>query len=469
MAGSGLALQCRKVFKEKETTLESLILAKKPPQPEADDSAEMMTPESFQNGAFLRMFFGPQKNRFDQWLDWLKNDDPRAFSDIEGLCAYCTRNGTALARFLEFPFDFGMDLLRPDRRNVVKVMDIPVADPTQLIGKSETAENGRKVLIDQLDLHLFGVYSAKRISQQPEQSPMLQDALDMLSLSNSPGLMAAAHPKVPYRMRRNMLTLADTTYTPHSQSPVRQLYEVVEVVAKTTDTIVIKVPLGKEHAPKNKIQEVIQQMLFITYWQMVQKSYRESGLFENTIESALYLMDNFVKTMRESSDQQTLYMMYDRMAWEVMEFRMALAHKYISYQMFGAGWQSYRYQTIADVFSPLFPVFGMTIEKYPTGQYEVKRLFQNTDPDPLRVLPPWELPKALNMLFYHQVAKDLPEGAELVAISKTKIHNRLYKSLGFELTAEAFNAEWNSPMYTLNQPLQRFIDTTAAKAPTLEE
>lgn len=462
-----MALQCSKVFMEKELTLENLILAKKPPRAEPEAGGASMTPERFQNGAFLRMFFGPEINRLHQWLDWLKNEDTRAFTEIDGLCAYCSRTGIALARTLEFPFDFGMDLRRADRRNVLKIMDIPVEDLSLLVGKSDIAQRGRQALLDQLDIHLFGVYAAKRISQQSEQSTMLQEALDILSLSHSPGLTAAANPKVPYRMRSQMARPVESTITAHDQSPVKQLYEVVEVVAKTEDTIVIKVPLGKDHRPKNKMQEIIQQMFFITYWQMIQKSYRESGLFENTIESALYLMDNFVKTMRESSDQQSLYMMYDRMAWEVIEFRMALAHKYVAIEMFGVDWQPYRYQTIADVFSPLFPVFGMTVEKYPTGEYEVKRLFQNTDPDPLQIQPPSQLPKGLNMLFYHQVAKDLPEGGELVAISKTKVHTRLYKSLGFELTTETFNPDWNGPMYILNQPLQRFIDTTAAKAPVI--
>ena len=196
---------------------------------------------------------------------------------------------------------------------------------------------------------------------------------------------------------------------------------------------------------------------------MVQKAYRESGLFKDDIETSLYLLDDFVKSMEESKGHEEIYLMYEKDAWDIIEYRMSLAHRYAAVELRGLGLQPFQYQTIADAFYPFYPTYGIIVEHHPSGELEYKRLFHNNIPDPLGMLglPVDEADQSKS--FYHDVTKQLPIGSTIMAVSKTPIHTRFYRQLGFNLQSSVFNPEWQTKKDTLTQTRESFLEKLKTK------
>lgn len=441
-----------------------------------------------QNGTILREFFSPHANDWTKWLAWIQSDrlgpSPDGMPDF-----YYTSQGIDVCRRQEYPIDTGHYCADGSGGNrLITLLGLPIEHIRDIRGSSEQAKIGQQVLLDKLNMQLFGVYYARQV-------PWLEKWV--LGVHWHPGLVAARTFRQPFRVSPYSSSLSGRLVG-HDETHVEgyrvrkangeldlevigdaldarekrlaqergdageDLKEAVDVVYSDEKVVLIKVPLGKERPPKNRNQEVIRQMFFITYWQMVQKSYRETGLFSNTLETAMLLLDDFIKTMNESSDDQNLYLMYEQAMWQRMVFRMSIANHYVQVKLSGgAGWQPYQYQSIPDVFWPFYPLFGLTSEKYPTGEVELKRLFENRDPDPLNILgslEPFERPKDLNKLFFYEVASNLKTETEwFVAVSITRAHTALYKRMGFELVKREFHHDWGTEKWTLLQSVEHYL------------
>ena len=491
LATSVSANLCTERFKEDEFTAERLLLLRNPPEASKDTGFTDYYDTGYQYGAFLRHLFGPKSTQFHQWVEWLKSEQPGHYHPESGLGLYLGREGVLVMRKAETPFDDGYASFRgPNETFGQIILRIGVLDSSYLRGQSEKAEIGRELLNELLDLHLFDAYAIKEILARGDWDPITTEAIRLRDSINHQGLRLSLNPMIPYRVLdytnvKDSQTIADNvsplrarvsekypvTFNVRSDyvrnendhmSPLHQFRQVVQVVEKTSDRVIVKIGLGKDSRPENEMQEYIQRMFFISYWQMAQKAYRKK-LMEDNPESSLFMMTDFVKTLNSFGEKSDHYMIYDRYAWESMEFRMALAHKYVSYHASGAGWQPYRYQTIADAFSGLYPKMGVTVEKHPTGEFEFKRLFNNSDPDPFKLLPERDWPSDLGLYFYYRVGKELPADSTVTVISKEKGHNRMYQSFGFELSKEAYHKEWEAIVSTFRIPLQDFFEINGPK------
>lgn len=443
-----------------------------------------------QNAAVLREFFSPQSSkRFHEWLKWVRSEEPGlAPGDFPNF--YYTHEGLSLSRHVEYPIDAGRPSFKTERPPIMDLLQIPVESSSDLRGDSDKAKNGQKVLLDKLNMQMFGVYYAKEV---PFRESWVMRVHWHPGLEASKSTMYPTHFRVsPYPMGSparefdfstamvdgiqvidengerdpeaiaKVIDAREEKLAAERGDPLEDLKAVVDVLHSDSDVVLIKIPLGRERQPKNRNQEVIQQMFFITYWQMVQKAYRETGLFPDDLDTAILLVDDFIETMKESSDDQNLYLMYDAKMWDRIVFRMSIANQYVSIKMTEAGWQPYQYQSIPDVFSPFYPIFGVTTEKYPTGEVELKRLFDNRDPDPLEIIyhpsdRPFEWIKNVNNLFFNVVAKDLENETDtMVVVSKTKGHNALYRRMGFDIVKEEFHEEWGTNKWTLKQTIEHY-------------
>lgn len=431
---------------------------------EIDSFAE----KDYRNGELLLSFFGPTGNSFHAWLKWLASNDP-SHAPPEGPGLYYSGRGITVAKFAQFPFDFGRrfesDKVEEGKR-LQPLLELQGFDIRNYRGDSSQAIAGRTHIHSLIDRELFGVYSSIDSNDRD------YNGLNRYTTLNGDHVVHAS-------VYGSQIVVRDTLYgqniDPNQGRTVLDDFDkVAKVIAETDDTVIIKVSmaptldgLDEKGDPENENQKLIRRMFFITYWQMVQQAYRKSRLFPDEFDSAIYLLDDFIATMKSSGPNQDLYLMYDADAWNSMRRRMRLAHRYAAVYMAGAGRQPFFYQTIPDVFVPFYPVYGLTTERYPTGELEVKRLFNNSNPDPLKILEnrygPFTNGRGLNMYFYHSIANQLNPGTRLVAASKTKIHTRLYKGLGFELISSEYKEEWGTNKDFLASSREHFLESTKAK------
>jgi hypothetical protein len=410
--------------------------------------------KSFRNAGMLLEFFGPMENSFRAWLKWLEADAPSEAS-IGGPGLYRSGSGLfVIAKQQVFPFDAGVSEFSGgdiSERRIIPLMEFWDSQMQSMRGSSVAARAARGNFLRQLDTHLFGLYGALENNTH--------DNLLMRTIQGDHTLMASMYPRVQYRATPNWIS-ASWPNVEAPKSPMNDFHQVAKVVSDSENGVLVKVNLGNAGGTLSKNAELIQRMFFITHWQMVQRAYRKSGLFADELDSALYLLDDFIRTMEASNQQQDLYLLYDRRAWQSMMFRLNLAHQYVSVRMTGAGWQPYMYQTIADVFYPFYPSYGVVIESYAPMEFEMKRLFHNPDPDPLQMLGHEGEARIPKFHFYHEVGKQLPLGAKLKAVSKSTLHNRLYRSIGFKLTHSEYVPEWRSQKYTLFLGIEEFLSRT---------
>lgn len=401
----------------------------------------------FHNGALLLEFFGPLKNSFPAWLKWLESDDGSEPSP-EGPGIYRYGDRLIIAKRMEYPIDGGLVEFSgdPKRSLITPLLEFYVKDAKHMNGSSESSVKARELFMKHLDTQLFGIYGAKK---EDNFSNLLTRAISQDLL-----LEAARF------FRRDVITSTHPlSYIPQPAppNPVEDMKKMAEVIHEDEDNVVIRIDLNKK--PENRNQEIIQRMFFITHWQMVQRAYRESGLFENKFETSLLLLDDFIQSMEETKNNEQIFLMYPAHAWHTMVYRMNVAHLYYTRHMFGAGLQPYRYQRISDVFYPFYPTYGMLVEKFGENEFEMKRLFHNQDPDPLNILK-LEDKKPHKYFFYHQVGKVLPKDAKLMAVSKNPIHTRLYKSIGFKLVESKFYEPWKCTKDTLRMTLDEYLAKT---------
>ncbi len=413
----------------------------------------------FYNGAFLLEFFGPTKNTFRDWLKWLESDDKDAPAPPSpGL--YFGSSGLSFLKKSVYPIDAGISEFRDDiasSRMHTSVMEIRTRELSNMRGSSQSAVKARAHFLKLLDTYIFGLSGA--LKEDSYENLVMRTAIGgdhTLNLSIRPGMR--------YRVKDRLsfgLHVPDFKPPP---TPLDDFKKVAQVIHETDHAVTVKVKLGrKEGEILSQNEELIQRMFFMTHWQMVQKAYRETGLFKDELKTAIYLLDDFVKSMEHSGGEQEIYLMYEREAWESMEFRMGLAHRYVAIEMFGAGLQPYQYQRISDVFYPFYPRYGLAVEKHPTGELEFKRLFHNEDSDPLHMLSQFVEEKDLSKDFYYHVTQQLEPGAKVMAVSKTPMHTRFYRQLGFKLENSVFNPEWGTNKDTLMQTRESFLEKLKPK------
>lgn len=399
----------------------------------------------FYNGGLLMELFGPKRNGVREWLRWVERENPGLPPEnLPGIYIY-SNNSFVVAKTIEYPIDAGLSQLGgdPKAKRIVPLLRFHAEDVKAMHGSSPAAQAAQRNLLRALDSHLFGIYGALREDSIPN--------LEIRAISGDHALYASRYPGVRYTVSRSPM------YGGAIEAPsvLEDFKKVVEVVSVDEETVVAKMDLARQ--PENRNQEVIQRMIFITHWQMVQKAYRESGLFQDDFKSAIYLLDDFIESMESSQQQASIYLMYDAEAWRSMMFRMNLAHQYVAIFMNPYGMQPYRYQTIADVFYPFYPTCGMITEVHPNGEVELKRLFFNSNPDPLNMLgsPPPD-PRTTRH-FYRSVVRQIPVGTSLLAISKTPAHTRMYKGLGFTLVSSEYSQEWGTNKDTLRMTLDESL------------
>lgn len=330
---------------------------------------ESFDAKSFNNGSFLLEFFGPTQNKFRDWLKWLESDDgspPPANSPG----VFWGSHGLIIAKEMKFPIDAGISQVRshdPQAKKIVEIMSISTEKLSNMKGSSPAAVQDRARLLDRVNTHLFGIYGALKENSY-------ENLAMRTGISGDHTLLASTRPRVGYRVR-DVFGYSRENDPKVPPRPVKDFDRVVEVINETPYNVTVKVSLGKKPGEVlTENEELIKKMFFITHWQMVQKSYRETGLFKDNLETSIYLLDDFARSMKESQDQD-IVLVYDRAAWESMRFRMSVAHRYVAIEMSGVGLQPYQYQTIPDVFYPFYPRYGVAVEKHRSGEYELKRLF----------------------------------------------------------------------------------------------
>jgi hypothetical protein len=429
-------------------------LCKTATQPHIRPAVTSFMEKSFYNGGLLMEFFGPQQNTLSTWLKWLESDDLNA-KPAAGPGLYIGSGKYILAKDMEYPIDAGVNQFKNSdvsNRHIVSLAEFSNAEVQNMRGSSDAAKKARELLMQRLDMQIFGIYGAL-------QHNTAQDII-MRSIGGDHTLSASIYPRIQFHATHNWVFENPEDVAPGN--PLEDLKKVAQIVSDTDDMTVLKIPLG--YKPQNRNQEVIQKMFFITHWQMVQKAYRETGLFPDEFKTATNLLDGFIETMKTSDPNQDIYLAYDPQAIDSMGFRMSVANQYVSIHMQNAGWQPYYYQTIADVFYPFYPIFGMAVEKYPNGERELKRLFRNDNPDPLNLLrEPYSNKKSLIYEFYRDIIKPLPAGSPLVVSSKTPVHTRIHKSMGFTLDHSEFIPEWNATKDTLKGTRESFLTQIEAR------
>jgi hypothetical protein len=390
----------------------------------------------FYNGALLLELFGPTRNKLRDWLSWMEAEAPGPIPEnLPGL--YLDGNRFVVGKFMEFPIDAGIMQFRngdASQRLLTKLMEFMWDDSMLIHGNSETARAARQRLLEALDQHLFGIYGALRSDTY--------ENLNVRAIAYDHALLASLHPRIRYNASLNPFSRASNQSLPATRA-IDDLKQVAEVVSMNDESVIVKIDLGRN--PLNRNQEVIQKMFFITHWQMVQKVYRESRLFSDNMQSAIYLLDDFTNSLKSSGQGANIYLMYDIRAWESKMFRMNIANHYVAIFMDRFGLQPYRYQTIADVFYPFYPIYGMITQTHLNGEVELKRLFHNNNPDPLNRLHS-QLPpsRTRNMLFYRAATAQIHSGTTLVAYSTSPVNTRLYQSFGFQLVESGFFPEWGT-------------------------
>lgn len=401
----------------------------------------------FHNGALLLEFFGPLKNTFPAWLKWLESDDYSQPAP-KGPGIYRDGNKLIIAKEMEYPIDGSYVEFSNDfsRKLISPVLEFFVKDAQHMNGSSPSSMKAREIFLKQLDTQLFGIYGAKKED----------NFTNLLTRTIGQDLLLEAS----RNFRRDVITSPDPISfvpKPVPPNPLEDMKKVAEVIHEDDDNVVVRIDLGKK--PENRNQEIIQRMFFITHFQMVQRSYRESRLFENKFETALLLLDDFIQSMKETNNGEQIFLMYPAHAWHTMVYRMNVAHLYYTRNLFGAGLQPYRYQRISDVFYPFYPTYGMIVEKSGENEFEMKRLFHNLDPDPLNYLK-LEDKKTHKYFFYHEVGKVLPKGAQLLAISKLAGTTRGYKAIGFKLVESKYFEPWKCNKDILRMTLDEYLAKT---------
>lgn len=412
----------------------------------------------YSHARFLLEFFGPLSNSFMGWLKWLESDAAEA--PPLGIGLYRTARSLIIGKKQEFPIDAGVSEViyrENEPARISSLMQISTALVQKLRGSSAEAQAGRKELLQLIDRELFGIYRLV-------ESPSIDQFYVQLIKGDETMRASIARDNRHYRPRPVHDWIGwDLEGVKLPENPIHDFNKVANVIKQDADTVLVRVKLGEGAEPQNRNQELIQKMFFITHWQMVNKAYRETKLFADDLQTAMYLLNDFIKSTKSSAEPQDLYLMYERRAWESMVYRMNLAHKYVVRQ-----WMAgeppvplYRYQTINDVFYPFYPVFGMMVERHRTGEYEYKRLFHNANTDPLGMLDSKLTNiRQLNSQFYHDVTAQVPAGSTLKAVSKTDAHTRLYEAFGFNMVSSGYNLEWQSQMDTLVHSRDAFFERT---------
>lgn len=420
---------------------------------------ESFMDKSFRNADFLLEFFGPLKNSFRDWLKWLESDDTAA-PQPTGPGLYIGGNRIVIAKQTVYPIDAGISQFSNEdvaRRTITPIMQFHNEQITRLRGSSQEAVDARKSLFRKLDTLLFGIYGA--LKSDTHENLVMRTTIGGDHILNS-----SLYSRHRIRIQERMFDRFKSDFKP-PHSPIDDFKKIAHVISETPDKVTVKIKLNPSEA-LNQNQQLIQRMFFITHWQMVQKSYRESGLFKDDIKSALYLLDDFIKSMEESKGQEDIYLMYERDAWENIEYRISLAHRYASVELNGLGLQPFQYQTIADAFYPFYPTYGIIVDHHTSGELEFKRLFHNNNPDPLEML---RLPKDEHdhsKQFYYDVTTQLPVHSTVMAVSKTSIHTRFYRMLGFKLQSSVFNPEWQTNKDILTQDRENFLEKLKPKKQT---
>lgn len=256
----------------------------------------------FYNGALLLELFGPMKNSLPAWLKWLESGDTAVAPQGPGL--YLGARSFVVAKFMEFPIDGGIMQFSGgdiERRQITSVMEIPRGEITDMRGQSDQAKHAREKLLAQLDTQLFGMYGALESDSY--------DNLTMRSIRGDHILSASLNPRIRYKATPYGFGLVPPGFKPPT-SPLDDLNGVAQVISEDDESVVIKVKLGQRDGPLNRNQEILQRMFFITHWQMVQKAYRKTGLFADNFKSAVYLLDDFIRSMDQSGPDQDIYLMY---------------------------------------------------------------------------------------------------------------------------------------------------------------
>lgn len=392
----------------------------------------------YYHGALLMELFSSKENHLADWLQWLESGTGAPPINVQ---VYRGRN-MLIGKHPEFPYD-------NRRSGIIPLLEFNTGEIETMRGSSPQAQEARRIFLQRLDLHLFGVYGA--IGRMSRDAYYMEQIKADFAFSNS---LRERHDH-RLKITPNPLDLDDPRFDP-VPNPITDFDNVARVVHQDAKTVAIRVNLGGVN--KNKNEEIIRKMFFITHWQMVQKAYRESGLFKNNMESAIYLLNDFIKSMEATKNQEEIFLLYDRRAWNSIRFRVQLAHQYVSGTIHDFGPQPFIYQTLADVFYPLYPVMGIAVARIGENNYEMKRLFSNENPDPLdRFYEKLVKTRRMSRDFYKRVAGQMPTGSTLTAISKTPQHTQLYESFGFHLDKSEFNPEWQTQMDTLSETRENIL------------
>ncbi|MGE4131359.1 MAG: hypothetical protein AB7F86_06955 [Bdellovibrionales bacterium] len=396
----------------------------------------------YYNAGLLLWLFGSQKNKMAEWLKSLETG-VRAEGDP---ALYFGSGGAMIMKPIEYPYDMGQTIMTDtDKKQYLGLLRFSPGEIETMRGSSPEAKRARDLLLARLDRHFFGAYGIK--------GALDHEAFDARDVTWHAGLTVAVYPRVAHEIMRDWVAQDRSEEEP--SEVLAEVQKVAEIVAQNEQTTLLKIDLGRK--PENRTQEILQQMFFITHWQMTQLAYRQSGLFPNKMETALYLVDDFARAMKERGQSQKLYLLYENGAFKVLSKRLAMANRFVRVYEDRAGWQNFQYQRISDAFFPLYPSYGAVVDQISPGKFEIKRLFNNANPNPLDINVGWqEIGKIEPTAFYRLLADDLPDNCELEVVSKSKVHNRYYARVGFKLVHEEFYEPWDAIKYTLAVSCQEF-------------
>lgn len=160
------------------------------------------------------------------------------------------------------------------------------------------------------------------------------------------------------------------------------------------------------------------RMFVITHWQAYQRGYRLKGLVPNNVGSSLGLLTEWTDSLQMS---RQIFLDYDTQVWNALLYAMKHDGQIVHS----------RWRTIEDAFVAFYPAAGVAVkwtEHMMINGYNLTRLFQNRDPDPLALIGPNKRKQKDFYFFLGKVLLTLDPQKRIYVEAHTREHADLYES-----------------------------------------